>query len=271
MSHRDSVIAPPEGAARRRLAVHADRRFEIRERGLRRAVPPRGRPHAARQRAAEELPLRVSRARRRRGRRPPDRGADRAIRAQVGGERVLCGLSGGVDSRSPRCSHKAVGDQLTCVFVDNGLLRKDEADQVVETFRGALPGTLIHVTRGSGSSRARGRHRSGEEAEVASARSSSASSSSEAEELGRTPSSSRGRSIRRDRVRRRLGRGRREIKSHHNVGGLPERFEMELVEPLRAAFKDEVRRVGEGSGCPSGWSGATRSRARVSRSAASAR
>jgi GMP synthase (glutamine-hydrolysing) len=173
------------------------------------------------------------------------------IRAQVGAERVLCALSGGVDSAvAALLVHKAVFDQLTCVFVDHGFLRKDEAAQVVETFRGHFHVPLAHVD-------ARERFL----ARVA----------------GVTDPEEKRRAVGEEFIRvfeeeaRRLGRIRylvqgtlysdviesggtegvaAKIKSHHNVAGLPADMEMELVEPLRALFKDEVRRVGEELGLP---------------------
>ena len=169
------------------------------------------------------------------------------IRAQVGDGGVICGLSGGVDSATAAALvHRAVGDQLTCVLVDHGLLRKNEAEQVVETFRDRGI-KLIHVDAHGPLPRP---PRRGRRAGGASARSSARSSSASSR---RRPRSSRtcgflvqgtlysdviesggdGRS------------GAATIKSHHNVGGLPDDLDFELVEPLRMLFKDEVRAVGD--------------------------
>ena len=177
------------------------------------------------------------------------------IRAQVGSAKVICGLSGGVDSAvAALLVHKAIGDQLTCVFVDHGLLRKDEAPQVVETFGGHFHVPLVHVdakerflARLEGVTDPEDKRRAiGEEfIRVFEA---------EAKRLGDVRFLVQG-TLYSD-VIESGGLGGVQagtaatIKSHHNVGGLPEEMDLDLVEPLRLLFKDEVRRVGEELGLP---------------------
>ena len=253
MSHNDSVVAPPAGAtvtasspataiagfedtARRLYAVqfhpevvHTPHGQEILKNFLYDVVgsPPAWTPAAVIEEQVER------------------------IRSQVGSERVICGLSGGVDSAvAALLVHKAVGDQLTCVFVDHGLLRENEAEQVVETFGGHFHVPLVHV-------QAQERFLS--------------------RLAGVTDPETKRKIVGEEFIRvfeeqaRTLGDVRylvqgtlysdviesggeigvaAKIKSHHNVGGLPADMRMELVEPLRQLFKDEVRRVGEELGLP---------------------
>jgi GMP synthase (glutamine-hydrolysing) len=190
------------------------------------------------------------------------------IRAQVGSGRVLCALSGGVDSAvAALLVYKAVGDQLTCVFVDHGLLRKDEAAQVVETFEGHFHVPLVHLdpsarflARLEGVTDPEEKRRIVGEEFIR-------TFEEEAEKLGAGSVDGEAADARPTTVgaTRFLVQGTlysdviesggtdgvaAKIKSHHNVGGLPEDMTMELVEPLRSLFKDEVRRVGEELGLP---------------------
>jgi len=174
------------------------------------------------------------------------------IRAAVGRERVLCALSGGVDSAvAALLVHKAVGDQLTCVFVDHGLMRENEAEQVVETFDGHFHVPLVHVqaqkrflTRLNGIDDPEEKRKIvGEEFIRV--------FEEEANKIGDTRFLVQG-TLYSDVIESGGGEDgvAAKIKSHHNVGGLPADMRMKLVEPLRLLFKDEVRRVGEELGMP---------------------
>jgi GMP synthase (glutamine-hydrolysing) len=173
------------------------------------------------------------------------------IRAQVGSERVICGLSGGVDSAvAALLVHKAVGDQLTCVFVDHGLLRENEAAQVVETFGGHFHVPLVHVdARQRFLTRLEG-VREPEEKRAIIGEEFIRVFEDEARKLGDVRFLVQG-TLYSDVIESGGEVGvAAKIKSHHNVGGLPADMRMELVEPLRSLFKDEVRRVGEQLGLP---------------------
>ena len=176
------------------------------------------------------------------------------IRAQVGDGRAICGLSGGVDSSvAALIVHRALGERLTCVFVDHGLMRKNEAEQVTSAFRDHFQVPLVHVdaaerflARLAGCRRPRGEaahHRrrvhpglrgGGGLAPTRRAKFLvQGTLYSDVIESGGGTSN-----------------GAAKIKSHHNVGGLPERFDFDLIEPLRQLFKDEVRTVGVELGLP---------------------
>jgi GMP synthase (glutamine-hydrolysing) len=174
------------------------------------------------------------------------------IRAAVGSERVLCALSGGVDSAvAALLVYKAVGDQLTCVFVDHGLLRENEAEEVVETFGGHFHVPLVHVqAQKRFLSRLAGVSDPEEKRKIVGEEFIRVFEE-EARKLGDIRFLVQG-TLYSDVIE---SGGADEgvaakIKSHHNVGGLPDDMRMELVEPLRLLFKDEVRRVGEELGLP---------------------
>ena len=174
------------------------------------------------------------------------------IRAQVGSERVICGLSGGVDSAvAALLVHKAVGDQLTCVFVDHGLLRANEGEQVVETFAGHFHVPLVHVQAEERFLSRLAGVTDPEQKRMIVGEEFIRVFEDEARKLGDVRFLVQG-TLYSDVIE---SGGAEDgvaatIKSHHNVGGLPADMRMELVEPLRLLFKDEVRRVGEELGLP---------------------
>jgi len=171
------------------------------------------------------------------------------IRRLAGSGRVICGLSGGVDSSvAALLVHHAIGDNLTCIFVDHGLLRKNEAKQVIETFRGNFKINLVNINaqdrfldRLSGIEEPEKKRKIiGEE--FIRIFEEEASKIKDADYLVQgTLYSDVIESGTRDAAR---------IKSHHNVGGLPKDMKLKLIEPLRLLFKDEIRKLGIELGLP---------------------
>ena len=173
------------------------------------------------------------------------------IREQVGAGRLLCGLSGGVDSSvAAVLAHQAVGDRLTCVFVDNGLLRMNEAAQVVEMFGKHLGLRLIAVDAGARFLERLSGVTDPERKRKIIGAEFIAVFEAEAKRLGRTEFLLQG-TLYPDVIESVSVKGPSvTIKTHHNVGGLPEKMGFALVEPLRELFKDEVREVGKELGLP---------------------
>ena len=175
-----------------------------------------------------------------------------AIRQQVGDGQVLCALSGGVDSAVvATLVHRAVGDQLTCVFVDHGMLRQGEPEQVIRTFEQEQGMRLVAVHAVEEYLEALAGVTDPEEKRRIIGERFVRIFEREARRLGQFDFLAQG-TIYPD-VIESAGAGRpgaHRIKTHHNVGGLPEDMQLELVEPLRFLFKDEVRAVGHELGLP---------------------
>jgi GMP synthase (glutamine-hydrolysing) len=253
MSHRDTVFEPPPGFAALASSTESPvAAFESTERGL---YGIQFHPEVVHTPYGTEILTRFLRdivgAKERWSPASVIEEQVSSIRAQVGEAQAICGLSGGVDSATAALLvHRAIGDRLTCVFVDHGMMRKDEAEQVVTAFREQHGIQLVHVDAadrfldplaGVDDPETKRKIIGEEFIRVFE------------EEAGKVEDA-------RFLVQGTLysdviesggdGRAAATIKSHHNVGGLPEEMEMELVEPLRMLFKDEVRAVAAELGLP---------------------
>jgi GMP synthase (glutamine-hydrolysing) len=219
---------------------------------LRRPVPPRGAPHPERRAALREL-RQASPGSRATGRwAPTSDEAIRKIRDQVGSGRVICGLSGGVDSSvAAVLIHEAIGDQLTCVFVDHGLMRQGEAEEVVTMFRDHYNIPLIHADEGDLFLGALEGVSDPEVKRKTIGRLFIDVFQKHASDVGGAEFLAQG-TLYPDVIESVSFSGGPSvtIKSHHNVGGLPEKMGLKLVEPLRELFKDEVRALGRELGLP---------------------
>jgi GMP synthase (glutamine-hydrolysing) len=174
------------------------------------------------------------------------------IRAQVGNEEVILGLSGGVDSSvAAALLHRAIGAQLTCVFVDNGLLRLNEAEQVMETFANNLGVHVIHVDASAEFMKHLAGVADPEQKRRIIGREFVEVFQREAAKLPQAKWLAQG-TIYPDVIESAGAKTKKAhtIKSHHNVGGLPETLHLKLLEPLRELFKDEVRELGVALGLP---------------------
>jgi len=179
------------------------------------------------------------------------------IRRQVGNGKVICGLSGGVDSAvAAALIHEAIGEQLTCVFVDHGLLRLAEAEKVVALFRGHYNIPLVHVNAADAFLSALAGVEDPEAKRKTIGKLFIEVFEAEAKKIGGAEFLAQG-TLYPDVIESVsfIGGPSVTIKSHHNVGGLPERMHMKLVEPLRELFKDEVRALGRELGLPDAFVG----------------
>ena len=179
------------------------------------------------------------------------------IKKQVGFERVICGLSGGVDSAvTAVLIHQAIGEQLTCIFVDHGLMRLNEADEVVRLFRESFNIPLVHVDASDTFLSALTNVSDPEVKRKTIGKLFIDVFEAEAKKVGGAAFLGQG-TLYPDVIESVSFTGGPSvtIKSHHNVGGLPERMHMKLVEPLRELFKDEVRLLGQELGLPAHFVG----------------
>ena len=252
MSHRDTVFEPPPGfAALAASTASPVAAFESRERGI---YGIQFHPEVVHtpygQKVLENFLSDVCGCERSWSPRSVIDEQIERIRAQVGDGHAICGLSGGVDSSvAALLVHRAIGDRLTCVFVDHGLMRKNEGQQVIAAFRDHFHVPLVAV---DAEQRFLARLRGVTDPEEKRKRIGAEFIRVFEEEAGRLEDVRflvQG-TLYSDVIESGGGTGTATIKSHHNVGGLPDDLEFELVEPLRSLFKDEVRAVGAELGLP---------------------